>query len=113
MQAGHHPASAHSAETSRLGLTLCVLALGCGAVALVLLYSLLGIGGGLGIVLAGPILQHLSYHWLFCILLVLTSIATAAAILFIAKSPIRAPARVDWLGGVLLSAWLVALLVAV
>src|SRR6267154_5540509 len=81
--------------------------------AIALLSSLLGIGGGLGIVLAGPILQHLSYHWLFWILLVLTSIATAAAILFIPESPIRAPARVDWLGGVLLSGWLAALLVAV
>jgi MFS family permease len=40
-----------------------------GAIALV--SSLLGIGGGLGIVLAGPILDHLSYHWLFWILLVL------------------------------------------
>ena len=29
------------------------------------------------------------------------------------ESPIRSPARVDWAGGVLLAAWLVALLVAV
>jgi EmrB/QacA subfamily drug resistance transporter len=83
------------------------------ASAIALVSSLLGIGGGLGIVLAGPILQHLSYHWLFWILLVLTSIAAVAAIVFIPESPIREPGRVDWLGGVLLSAWLVALLVAV
>jgi EmrB/QacA subfamily drug resistance transporter len=82
-----------------------------GAIALV--SSLLGIGGGLGIVLAGPILQHLSYHWLFWILLVLTSVATVAAIVFIPESPIREPGRVHWLGAVLLSGWLVALLVAV
>ena len=30
-----------------------------------LISGLLGIGGGLGIVLSGPILAHLSYHWLF------------------------------------------------
>jgi EmrB/QacA subfamily drug resistance transporter len=83
------------------------------ASAIALVSSLLGIGGGLGIVLAGPILQHLSYHWLFWILLVLTSAAAVAAVVFIPESPIREPGRVHWLGGVLLSAWLVALLVAV
>ena len=35
-----------------------------------LISGLLGIGGGLGIVLAGPILAHLNYHWLFWIPLV-------------------------------------------
>ena len=30
-----------------------------------LISAILGIGGGLGIVLAGPIVQHLDYHWLF------------------------------------------------
>jgi MFS family permease len=83
------------------------------ASAIALVSSLLGIGGGLGIVLAGPILQHLSYHWLFWILLMLTSVATVAAIVFIPESSVRAPGKVNWLGGVLLSAWLVALLVAV
>ena len=82
-----------------------------GGIALV--SGLLGIGGGLGIVLAGPILQHLSYHWLFWIPLVVTSVATVAAIVLIPESTIRAPGIVHWLGGALLSAWLVALLVAV
>ena len=44
-----------------------------------LISGLLGIGGGLGIVLAGPILEHLDYHWLFWIplvLIVLTIVAT-------------------------------------
>ena len=36
-----------------------------------LISGLLGIGGGLGIVLAGPILEHLDYHWLFWIPLAL------------------------------------------
>ena len=36
-----------------------------------LISGLLGIGAGLGIVLAGPILEHLNYHWLFWIPLVL------------------------------------------
>src|SRR6202140_4361578 len=45
--------------------------------AIALISGILGIGGGLGIVLAGPILQSLSYHWLFWIPLVVTVIATA------------------------------------
>src|SRR2546421_5037445 len=82
-----------------------------GAIALV--SGILGIGGGLGIVLAGPILQHLSFHWLFWIPLVVTSLATVAAIVFIPESALRAPGDIHWLGGALLSGWLVALLVAV
>jgi EmrB/QacA subfamily drug resistance transporter len=82
-----------------------------GAIALV--SGLLGIGGGLGIVIAGPILKYLSYHWLFWILLVITSVATVAAIVFVPESTVREPGRVHWLGGALLSGWLVALLVAV
>ena len=82
-----------------------------GAIALV--SGILGIGGGLGIVLAGPILQHLSYHWLFWIPFVVTALAAAAALAFIPESPNREPGNIHWLGGVLLSAWLVALLVAV
>jgi len=82
-----------------------------GAIALV--SGILGIGGGLGIVLAGPILDHLSYHWLFWIPLAVTSVAAVAAIRFIPESTSRAPGNIHWLGGALLSAWLVALLVAV
>src|SRR6202021_2411325 len=69
--------------------------------------------GGLGIVLAGPILQNLSYHWLFWIPLVVIVLATGAAIVWIPESTVRAPGNVHWLGAVLLSAWLVALLLAV
>jgi len=81
--------------------------------AIALISGILGIGGGLGIVLAGPILQGLSYHWLFWIPLVVTTISAVAAIVFIPESPLRAPGNVHWLGAVLLSGWLVALLLAV
>jgi EmrB/QacA subfamily drug resistance transporter len=78
-----------------------------------LISGLLGIGGGLGIVLAGPILDNLNYHWLFwvpCILIAATAVAT---VLLIPESPIRAPGSVDWLGAGLLSFWLVCLLLAI
>ena len=78
-----------------------------------LISGLLGIGGGLGIVLAGPILDNLGYHWLFwipCVVVVATAVAT---MFFIPESPIRAPGSVDWLGAGLLSLWLVCLLLAI
>jgi EmrB/QacA subfamily drug resistance transporter len=81
--------------------------------AIALMSGILGIGGGLGIVLAGPILEHLSYHWLFWLPLVVVSFSALAATLLIPESPLRAPGEIDWLGVVLLSGWLIALLLAI
>ena len=75
--------------------------------------ALVGIGGGLGIVLSGPIVQHLNYHWLFWLPLAAIVPVAVITMVMIPESPIRTPGRVDWAGGVLLAAWLVALLVAV
>ena len=72
--------------------------------------ALLGVGGGAGIVLAGPIVQHLSYHWLFWLPLIPTVIAAMATHLFVPESPLKPGGRVSWLGAALLSSWLVALL---
>ena len=76
-----------------------------------LISAILGIGGGLGIVLAGPIVDAFSYHWLFWFPLVLVVIATIATVFFVPESPVKVPGRVNWVGAVLLSAWLVCLLV--
>ena len=70
-------------------------------------------GGGLGIILGGPILTHLSYHWLFWIPCVVTVVSAIATVVFVPESPVRAPGAIDWTGAVLLSGWLVALLLAV
>jgi EmrB/QacA subfamily drug resistance transporter len=78
-----------------------------------LISGLLGIGGGLGIVLAGPILQHLDYHWLFWIPLALIVLTTIATVIVIPESPIRAPGSVNWTGAILLSLWLICLLLAI
>ncbi len=64
-----------------------------------LMSSLLGIGGGLGVVLAGPIVNHLSYHWLFWFPLIATLIATVATLLWIPESPVQVPGRVNWRRG--------------
>jgi EmrB/QacA subfamily drug resistance transporter len=76
------------------------------------LASLTAVGAGLGIVLAGPIVTALDYHWLFWLPMILTVIAAVSAVLFVPESPVRAPGRISWLPAALLSAWLVGLLVA-
>jgi EmrB/QacA subfamily drug resistance transporter len=78
-----------------------------------LISAILGIGGGLGIVLAGPIIEALSYHWLFWLPLVPVAAAIAATVLFVPESPVKSPGAVNWAGAALLSAWLVCLLVAI
>jgi EmrB/QacA subfamily drug resistance transporter len=78
-----------------------------------LISAILGIGGGLGIVLAGPIIDAFSYHWLFWFPLVLVVIATITTVLFVPESPVTSPGRVNWSGAALLSTWLVCALVAI
>ena len=77
------------------------------------LSGIIGTGSSIGIVLAGPITDYLSYHWLFWIPLVPIAAATAACFVVVPESPKRDRVPVDWLGGVLLAAWLVAILLAV
>lgn len=77
--------------------------------------SLSAVGAGLGIVLAGPIVDALDYRWLFWLPMILTIAAAVGAYFFIPASPVpreRAAGRISWLPAVLLSAWLVALLLA-
>jgi MFS family permease len=78
-----------------------------------LMSALLGVGGGAGIVIAGPIVDHLDYHYLFWLPLILLVPATAAIYLFVPESPIRAPGSVNWLGAALMSIGLASLLIAV
>ncbi len=75
-----------------------------------LISATFAVGGGIGIMLAGPIVNHLDYHYLFWIPLVPVVLALAATWLFIPESPVRSPGRVNWQGAVLLSGWLVCLL---
>ena len=57
--------------------------------------ALVGIGGGLGIVLAGPIVEHLNYHWLFWLPLLAIVPATIVTMVMVPESPIRSPGRID------------------
>ncbi|GLY05445.1 MFS transporter [Actinoplanes sp. NBRC 101535] len=77
------------------------------------LSAISGIGAGVGIVAAGPIVEHLSWHWLFWMPLVLVVIALFGAVFGMQESPVRTPGRLDWLGTGILSVTLVALLMGI
>jgi EmrB/QacA subfamily drug resistance transporter len=78
-----------------------------------LLSAIFGIGAGVGIVAAGPIVEHLTWHWLFWLPLVLVVVALLGAIFGMKESPVRTPGRLDVLGAGVLSLSLVSLLLAV
>jgi EmrB/QacA subfamily drug resistance transporter len=75
--------------------------------------GLVAVGGAVGVVLAGPIVSVLDYHWLFWIPMIALIAAGIAAKIVVPASPIRLPGRLNWPAIVLLSGWLIALLVAV
>src|SRR4051812_15012830 len=82
-----------------------------GAIGLV--SSLLGIGGGAGVVFAGVITEHLSYHWLFWFPL---GVILATAYLtwrYIPESPVKTPAEIDYRAAALMTAGISAVLLAI
>jgi MFS family permease len=78
-----------------------------------LISSLLGIGAGLGLVVPGVILEHLSYHWLFWLPLAVIVAVTPLIALCVPPSPVRNPAPVNWASAALMATGLAGLLVAV
>jgi MFS family permease len=80
--------------------------------ALSVLASLTAVGFGLGIVIAGPIVDVFGYTGLFWLPMAVTGLAAVATLLLVPESPVRTPARLPLLPAVLLAIWLVALLLA-
>src|SRR5689334_7107461 len=68
-----------------------------------------GIGGGVGLVIAGVIVEALDASWLFWLGLMALPAAYAIA-RYVPKEATRADAKVDWLGAALLSVALASLL---
>jgi MFS family permease len=64
-------------------------------------------------VLAGPIADNLSYHYLFWLPLIPIVVATVATHVFVPESPVKVPGRVNWLAAALMSLGLTLVLVAV
>ena len=78
-----------------------------------LISATFGIGGGAGLVLAGVIVDHLDYTWIFWLSLVVILGAVVATHFFVPESPVKTPARIDWGGAALLAAGLGSGLLAV
>ena len=78
--------------------------------ALSVLASLTAVGFGVGIVVAGPIVDGLGYRWLFLLPMIATVVAAVAAYVLVPASPVRTPARLPVMPAVLLAIALVALL---
>jgi len=75
--------------------------------------SLLAVGFGTGIVLAGPIIDTLGYHWLFLLPAAVSGAGAVAALLVLPESPVRSREPIAAMPALLLASWLIALLVGV
>ena len=75
--------------------------------------ALLGLGGGLGVVLSGVIVDNLSYHWIFWFPFVGIVIALVVVIIAVPESEQRAPAGINWVGAALMSIGMALLLFGV
>ncbi|MCH5677599.1 MFS transporter [Streptomyces gilvus] len=72
-----------------------------------------GIGGGLGLLMGGLLVDHSSYRWIFIAGTVMAVLAAVAAQFLLPESKVRTPGRIDLLGTVLLGAGITAPLVAI
>jgi EmrB/QacA subfamily drug resistance transporter len=78
-----------------------------------LMSSILGVGGGCGLVIGAVIVEHLGWHWLFWIPLATTLLAAVCTWRFIPESPVRTPGKVNWLAASLLSLGMCCVLIAI
>jgi MFS family permease len=78
-----------------------------------LIASVWGVGGSLGIVLSGPLVDGISWRSIFAV----SAVGVAASLVlvhrYVPESPVKSPSRVDVPGALLLSGLLVSLLLAV
>jgi EmrB/QacA subfamily drug resistance transporter len=72
-----------------------------------------GIGGGLGLVMGGLLVDHASYHWIFWVGAAGATLAAIATELWIPESPVRTPGRVDIRGAAILAVGLALPLYAI
>jgi EmrB/QacA subfamily drug resistance transporter len=78
-----------------------------------LISATLGIGGGLGLVIGGLLVDHASYHDIFWLSAVMSAAAAVAVALFIPESPVRQPGKVDLRGAAVLGVGLILPMVGI
>jgi EmrB/QacA subfamily drug resistance transporter len=82
-----------------------------GAIGLV--SSLLGIGGGAGVVFAGVVTQNLSYHWLFWFPLAIIVFTAYLTWRYIPESPVKTPAEINYRAAGLMTVGISGVLLAI
>jgi EmrB/QacA subfamily drug resistance transporter len=75
--------------------------------------AVIATGGGAGVVLAGPVVNLLSWRWLFWIPAIAATVIWFLILRYIPESPVRTPGRLNLGAAALLSGWLISLLVPV
>ena len=75
-----------------------------------LLSAVFGVGGGLGLVLSGVVVDNFSWRWLFVIGAAVVAVSVVLVHLFVPESPVRSTSRIDIPGAVLFSTALATLL---
>jgi MFS family permease len=78
-----------------------------------LIASLLGVGGGLGVIVAGVLVEHLSYTSMFWVQLPAFAAVAWGVHRVVPHTAKAAPTRIDWTGAVLVSSGLVMLLLTI
>lgn len=78
-----------------------------------LISATLGIGGGLGLVIGGLLVDHASYHDIFWLSAAMSALAAVAVQVWIHESPVRTPGKVDLRGAAVLGVGLVLPMVAI
>jgi EmrB/QacA subfamily drug resistance transporter len=74
--------------------------------------AILGIGGGLGLVLSGLLIDHLSWRWIFVVGAAAVGASVVLVHRYVPESPIKTPSRVDVPGAILLGGTLTSFLLA-
>jgi EmrB/QacA subfamily drug resistance transporter len=82
-----------------------------GAIGLV--SSLLGIGGGAGVVFAGVVTENLSYHWLFWFPLAAIVFTAYLTWRYIPESPVKTPAEINYRAAALMTVGISGLLLGI
>ncbi|MBB4685734.1 MFS transporter [Amycolatopsis jiangsuensis] len=77
-----------------------------------LLIGMSALGSVAGLLLSGPLLTVLSYHWLYWLPLAALVLLGIVAVPVFPATPAGGEGRIDWVGAVLLSAGLFAVLIA-
>jgi MFS family permease len=78
-----------------------------------LVSSLLGIGGGAGVVFAGIVTEHLSYHWLFWFPLAAIVFTAYLTWRYIPESPVKTPAEINYRAAGLMAVGISGVLLAI